>query len=237
MVDHISAGYIRDIDILRDVTLEAEPAKITIVVGPNGAGKSTLLKTVFGLLNPSSGSISIDGSQCTGMAPDRLKSIGCSYVSQGVNSFPQLTVEQNLQMGAWVLRGDRVKVREGMDYVFDLFPLLRDLRRRPANALSGGQARVLAIAKEILTRPKLLLIDEPTAGLSPALADQVYETLLIAQKSLKATVLLVDQRIDEAFKVADQVVLLDLGRVKEAGPASELSIDRVRDLIREALAG
>lgn len=233
----VFAGYQSGINVLQDVTLVAPPGAITVIVGPNGAGKSTLLKTVFGFLHPSAGAILLDDSPIHQLSPYQLKQAGVSYIPQGINTFPHLTVQENLLMGGWVIRSDRAELNARLDRIYELFPLLKDRRKRRANELSGGQARMLSVAKEVITEPKLLLIDEPTAGLSPALSSQVYEFIMSIHQALGSTIALVDQKIEDALAIADEVLLLNLGQVYAQGPRAEFGTQRVRELIRECLAG
>ncbi|HZV52944.1 MAG TPA: ABC transporter ATP-binding protein [Candidatus Dormibacteraeota bacterium] len=236
-IRELSAGYQPGIDVVREVTLDLPPGRVTAVVGPNGAGKSTLLKTVFGFLRPRAGQVTLDGRPIHSLGPHRIKGLGVGYVPQGLNLFPQLTVEENLRMGGWTLRRDGRRLRARLDQVYDLFPALRQHRRRPAHELSGGQARMLATAREVVPEPRLLLVDEPTAGLSPALSGQVYEFLATVRRALGTSLLLVDQQIQEALEIADHVVLMDLGRVRAQGPRAEMHLARVRALIQRCLEG
>ena len=236
-LEGVFAGYRSEIDVLQDVTLAAPAGAITVIVGPNGAGKSTLLKTVFGFLHPHAGRILLDDRTIGEMSPFQLKLAGVSYIPQGINIFPQLTVHENLLVGGWAIRSDRGELNSRLDRMYDLFPVLKDHRKRKANELSGGQARMLSAAKEVLTDPKLLLIDEPTAGLSPALSSQVYQFIVSIHETLGATIALVDQKIEDALEIADEVLLLNLGRVYAKGSRAEFPTQRVRDLTRECLAG
>jgi len=160
-----------------------------------------------------------------------------SYVTQDINSFPLLTVEENLLMGAWVFRRDRTRLTRQLERVYALFPALRDKRRAVAGSLSGGQGRMLSVARELMTSPSLLLIDEPTAGLAPDLVAQVYDILATAKSATGAAILLVEQNVEEALPLADQVYLLNLGRVKAAGPGQEFDSARVKALVQECLLG
>jgi ABC-type branched-subunit amino acid transport system ATPase component len=234
-VDGIAAGYVEGIDILNELHLRVEPGTITGVIGPNGAGKSTLLKTIFGFLHPHRGRIVFDGRDISVAAPHALKRRGISYVPQGTNVFPQLTVEENLELGAWVFRRERGRVGELLARAYDAFPRLRQRRRLRATGLSGGEARMLSVAKELVTVPRLLLVDEPSAGLAPALAHQVYARLLEA-RGQGVTILLVDQNISKCVEVSDHLYLLEMGRVRHQGPRA-LFVDSLRELIRDALLG
>jgi len=236
-VTDVHAGYQPGIDVLTGIDLSTNGLGVTTVIGPNGAGKSTLLRTIFGFLAPNQGRITLDDRDITALSPDVVKTKGVSYIAQGINIFPGLTVEENLRMGAWTIRGDKKHLKTQMDAVYGLFPMLRDNRTRKASELSGGQAKMLSIAKEVMTDPSVILVDEPTAGLSPALSDQAYEFLLHTQRALGCSILLVDQNIEAALAIADYVYLINLGKVKNKGPRGEFGQQRVRELIQECLTG
>src|SRR6185436_18511762 len=234
-LDGISAGYVEGIDILRGIDLRVEAGRITGIIGPNGAGKSTLLKTIFGFLHPREGRILHEGQEIQTAAPHAIKRRGISYVPQGANVFPQLTVHENLLLGAWVERGDRARVARMLERAYATFPRLREKRRHRATTLSGGEAKMLSLAKELVTDPGLLLVDEPSAGLSPKITEQVYERLVQA-RAAGATILLVDQNIAKAIAVADYLYMIEMGRVRHHGPRSVFAA-QVRDLVRDALLG
>ena len=236
-VTDVHAGYLPGVDILRGLTIEARTDAITLVIGANGAGKSTLLRTVFAFLAPNQGTIAFRDRPTGGLRPSDLKAAGISYVTQDINSFPGLTVEDNLRMGAWVFRRDTDRLRRQLERVYGTFPALADKRRARAGELSGGQGRMLSVAREMMTEPQLLLVDEPTAGLAPNLVEQVYDILLTAKKSSGVAILLVEQNVEQALPLADHIYLLNLGRVKAEGPGREFDNKRVRALIQECLLG
>ena len=234
-LDGVVAGYVEGIDILNEIALRVEPGTITGVIGPNGAGKSTLLKTIFGFLHAHRGRIAFDGAPIGALAPHALKRLGLSYVPQGSNIFPQLTVQENLELGAWVFRRDKARVATLLDRAYAAFPRLREKRRLRATGLSGGEAKMLSVAKELVTDPKLLLVDEPSAGLAPVLSNQLYARLLEA-RAQGVTILLVDQNIAKCVEVSDYLYMLEMGRVRHEGPRAVFE-DHLRDLIRDALLG
>jgi len=234
-VEDIAAGYVEAIDILNDLRLRVQEGTITGVIGPNGAGKSTLLKTIFGFLHPHRGRIVFDGHDISAVAPHALKRLGMSYVPQGPNVFPQLTVQENLELGAWVFRRESGRVSELVERAYAAFPRLRERRRLRATGLSGGESKMLSVAKELVTAPKLLLVDEPSAGLAPVLANQVYARLLQAREQ-GVTILLVDQNISKCVEVSDYLYLLEMGRVRHEGLRA-VFVDSLRELIRDALLG
>jgi len=222
------------VNILQGLSLAVERGSVTLVIGPNGAGKSTLLRTIFGLIKPHRGYIRFAGVPINGREPAIIKALGIGYVPQEINVFPLLTIEENLRMGGWIFRHDRARLTSALDRVFAAFPALADRRNAAAGTLSGGQGRMLSVAREMMSAPDLMLVDEPTAGLSPALVSQVYE-LLHAARRAGSTVLLVDQNIEDAVREADHVYLVDLGRVRAHGLAREFPGARVRALIQECL--
>jgi ABC-type branched-subunit amino acid transport system ATPase component len=233
-IGDLYAAYVSGVDILQGLSLAVERGSVTLIIGPNGAGKSTLLRTIFGLIKPHRGYIRLAGAPINGREPAAIKALGIGYVPQEINVFPLLTIEENLRMGGWIFRRDRARLTSALDRVFATFPVLADRRSAAAGTLSGGQGRMLSVAREMMTTPDLMLVDEPTAGLSPALVPQVYE-LLHAARRAGSTVLLVDQNIEDAVREADHVYLVDLGRVRAHGPAREFPLARVRALIQECL--
>ena len=236
-IDSIHAGYVPGVDILRGLSVKAALDEITLVIGPNGAGKSTLLRAVFGFLTPHTGRVTFDGNDTTRAKPSELKASGVSYVTQDINSFPHLTVDENLRMGAWVFRRDRPRLARQLARVYETFPALAGKRGDKAGSLSGGHGRMLAVARELMTEPRLLLIDEPTVGLAPNLVEQVYDILLTAKKASGAAILLVEQNVEQALPLADRLYLLNLGQVKAEGPGREFDNARVRKLVQECLLG
>ena len=236
-VTDVHAGYLPGVDILRGLSLEARANEITLVIGPNGAGKSTLLRTVFAFLAPNQGSIAFAARSTAGLRPSDLKAAGISYVTQDINSFPGLTVEDNLRMGAWVFRRDGERLRRQLERAYATFPPLAEKRHVRAGELSGGQGRMLSVARELMTEPQLLLVDEPTAGLAPNLVEQVYDILLTAKQASGVAILLVEQNVEQALPLADHLYLLNLGRVKAEGPGRDFDNTRVRALIQECLLG
>ena len=231
----VVAGYVEGIDILNDLQMTVAGGSVTGVIGPNGAGKSTLLKTIFGFLHPRQGRIVFDGREVQSLAPHALKWLGIGYVPQGANVFPQLTVHENLQIGSWVYRHERARVAGMLERAYAAFPRLREKRRLRATALSGGEAKMLSVAKELVTDPTLLLVDEPSAGLAPRIAAQVYERLLEV-RAAGVTILLVDQNITKAVEISDYLYMLEIGRVRREGPRQAFA-DQLREIIRDSLLG
>jgi ABC-type branched-subunit amino acid transport system ATPase component len=236
-VDGVHAAYQSGVDILQGMSIDVPAGSFVLVIGPNGAGKSTLLKTIFGLLKVHRGTVQFAGQSIASLAPHEIKRLGISYVPQELNTFPQLSVEENLNVGGWTLRRQPAVLKQRLAQVYDIFPVLAERRREKAGALSGGQGRMLSVAREVITEPRLMLVDEPTVGLAPNLSDQVYALLQTARKSISTTILLVDQNVSDALKQAELVVMMNLGTVKAAGPVAEFGEQRVRNLVQECLLG
>ena len=195
-------------DILNGVDLSVASHEIAVIVGPNGAGKSTAMKAIFGLLKLRLGRVRLDDEDITDEPPDRLVRRGMAYVPQERNVFPNLTVHENLEMGAFVRRDD---IRAALDQVYTLFPALREKRRQPAGELSGGQRQMVAIGRALMIEPRLLLLDEPTAGLSPRIIDEIFERVVAINKA-GVGILLVEQNARQALAIAHTGYVLATGR-------------------------
>jgi branched-chain amino acid transport system ATP-binding protein len=217
----LEAGY-DDALIVRGADLVAEREQIIAIVGPNGAGKSTLLKAVYGLIRPRGGSVRFEGEDVTGARPDRLTRRGMNLVPQTENVFPTLTVAENLHVGALVL--PREERQDETARVLELFPLLAERRRQRAGSLSGGQRKLVALARALVARPRLLLLDEPSAGLSPTAIDLVFEKL-VEIRALGIAVVMVEQNARRALGLADVGYVLDTGRNAYSGPGKQLLDD------------
>ena len=226
-VEALEAGYDEAL-ILRGVSMSASADEIVSIIGPNGAGKSTLLKAVYGLVRVSAGRVRFEGGDLTGLRPDRITRAGLNYVPQVDNVFPSLTISENLEVGAvTVPRGER---RQALDGVHDLFPLLRERSRQRAGTLSGGQRKLLALARALVTRPRLLLLDEPSAGLSPQAVELVFDKL-VEIKRLGIGIVMVEQNARRALALSDRGYVLDLGRNAHEGTGASLLEDpRVAEL-------
>jgi branched-chain amino acid transport system ATP-binding protein len=220
-VDALEAGY-DDALILRGVSVEAAPEQLVAIVGPNGAGKSTLLKAIYGLVQPSSGTVRLAGDDVTGQRADRLTRRGMNMVPQVENVFPTLTVAENLQIGALVL--PRAERDGEIARVLELFPLLAARRRQRAGSLSGGERKLVAIGRALVARPRLLLLDEPSAGLSPVAIDLVFDKLLEI-RALGIAIMMVEQNARRALALADFGYVLDTGRNAYAGTGPALLDD------------
>ncbi|MEE9420602.1 MAG: ABC transporter ATP-binding protein [Desulfatiglandaceae bacterium] len=206
-INDITAGYI-EVDILHNVHLGVRTGEIVSVIGPNGAGKSTLLKTIFGLLKPRSGNVTLMDEDITGLKPDRVARKGLSYVPQVDNVFPSLTIQENLEMGAFI-RNDDYGQRLGE--VYDLFPIMRERKKQKVGQLSGGQRQMVAMGRALMLDPQVLLLDEPSAGLAPLLVADIFERIKEINKTGVAMII-VEQNAREALKMTDHGYVLAMGR-------------------------
>lgn len=206
--ENITAGYTTEVNILSDVGIHLKSGQIVSVIGPNGAGKSTLLKTIFGILKPTTGKIILKDEDITGLKPDKVANKGISYVPQVDNVFPSLTIQENLEMGAFI-RDDDYSQR--LNEIYDLFPILGDRRKQKAGQLSGGQRQMVAMGRALMVDPQVLLLDEPSAGLSPKLVDMIFEKIIEVNKT-GVSMIIVEQNAREALKMADHGYVLAMGR-------------------------
>ncbi|MYE26898.1 MAG: ABC transporter ATP-binding protein [Chloroflexi bacterium] len=222
-IQDLYVGYYEDLHILRGLSLRAESGKLTAILGANGVGKSTLLKAVYGFLTPHSGQVLLNGNDVTGTATHRLIDLGISYIPQQPGVFKHMSVRENLMLGAWTFQKDKKRIESKIEDNFHRFPILREKQHDHAGSLSGGQQRMVEIGRTLMTDPEVILVDEPTAGLAKLLSEEVYEMLVNLRDEEGLTILLVDQEIREALKIADYVYVLELGRNKFEGPPSEFT--------------
>jgi ABC-type branched-subunit amino acid transport system ATPase component len=222
LAEHITAGYGR-IDILHDVGLAVRPGEIVSVIGPNGAGKSTTFKTIVGFLRPRAGRVVFNGEDITGLRTDLVLRRGLAYVPQGRIVFPQMTVRENLEMGGFIER-DAARLAAALERVFTLFPVLHERRRQKAGTMSGGEQQMVAMGRALMTEPKLILLDEPSLGLSPKFVTLIFDKL-VAMKATGYTLMLVEQNATRALAIADRAYVLELGRNRFEGPGRDLLVD------------
>ncbi len=220
-IKDLYVGYYEDLHILRGLSLAAQTGKITAILGANGVGKSTLLKAIYGFLDPHSGQILLNGRDVTGTATHQLISLGISYIPQQPGVFKHMSVRENLMMGAWTFQNDKKRMESKIEENYQRFPILHEKQHDQAGSLSGGQQRMVEIGRTLMTDPEVILVDEPTAGLAKMLSEEVYRMLIDLRDKEGLTILLVDQEIREALKIADYVYVLELGRNKFEGAASE----------------
>jgi branched-chain amino acid transport system ATP-binding protein len=223
----VAAGYVKGLNILQGVDLVVYENEIVSIIGPNGAGKSTLLKAIMGLINISGGRFFIEGQEKTNLATHKIVNLGVGYVPQVANVFPSLTIEENLEIGSWSLKTNKKKA---LERIYEDFEILKDRKRDKAGNLSGGQRQILALARALITSPQVLLLDEPSAGLSPVAINEVFSKAKEINESGVA-ILLVEQNAKRALSFSDRGYVLDQGRNAYQGSGEELLNDpRVIDL-------
>jgi branched-chain amino acid transport system ATP-binding protein len=222
VLEDVVAGY-GGLTVLNGTRLEAKRGAITTIIGPNGAGKSTVFKTVFGLLPARSGRVRFEGREVTNFSPRKLLELGISYVPQGRNIFPELSVRHNLELGATSVAG-RVDVAARLASVMERFPMLRERAGAQASTLSGGQQKLLEVARGLLLEPKLMLIDEPSIGLSPVLVKEVF-AILQDLRAKGMSILMVEQNAKRALEISDYGVVIELGRTRMTGEARAILAD------------
>lgn len=216
---NIDAGYGR-IQILHDVSLEVNEGEVVCVIGPNGAGKSTTFKVIMGFINYLGGEITFDGTDIVGLRPDQVLGQGLGYVPQGRIVFNQMTVRENLEMGAYIER-DKKKVTQSMENVFEIFPRLAERQKQLGGTMSGGEQQMLAMGRALMTRPRMIMIDEPSLGLSPRFVTEVFE-LIVSLSKKGLTIMVVEQNAARALEIADRGYVLELGRNRFEGTGQEL---------------
>jgi branched-chain amino acid transport system ATP-binding protein len=227
----IDAGY-GAFQALFDVALDVKAGEAVGVIGPNGAGKTTLMRVISGLIRPTRGSIDMEGVDVLATPPHRIVSLGIAHVPENRRLFPRLTVEDNLKMGAFMPEA-RAKYAERLEVVYDLFPRMKERRGQLAGTMSGGEQQMCAIGRALMSDPKLLLLDEPSAGLAPVVVQQVFE-LVKRIRSGGLTVLIVEQNVQQVLRVVDRAYLLEAGSIRASGTSAEMLAN---DTIRQAYLG
>ncbi len=212
------------IHALHDISFTVEPGQLAAVIGSNGAGKTTLLRTLSGLKDASSGTAQWDGREMLGVKPEDLVRRGISHVSEGKSVIPELSVKENLVLGG-IWRGSKTETQESIEQVVELFPRLGERMSQSADTLSGGERQMLAIGRALVSRPKLLLLDEPSLGLAPLVIEQIFETINTFRTKMGLTVVLVEQNAMSALEIADIGIIINLGHVVATGKANELIND------------
>lgn len=228
--DAMTGGYGKGPDILHGCTISVNKGEIAVIVGPNGAGKSTAMKAVFGMLNVHGGSVRLDGEDITKLSPQERVVKGMGFVPQTSNIFATMTVEENLEMGAFI-RTDNFS--DTMTQIYDLFPILKEKRHQAAGELSGGQRQQVAVGRALMTQPKVLMLDEPTAGVSPIVMDELFDRIIeVARTGIP--ILMVEQNARQALEIADKAYVLVQGRNAHTGTGKELLSD---DEVRRSFLG
>jgi branched-chain amino acid transport system ATP-binding protein len=219
--EKMTGGYGKGANILQGCTISVEKGEIAVIVGPNGAGKSTAMKAIFGMLNLREGHVRIEGEDITALTPQARVAKGMAFVPQTQNIFTSMTVEENLEMGAFLRRDD---IKGTMEQVFHLFPILRDKRRQAAGELSGGQRQQVAVGRALMTQPKVLMLDEPTAGVSPIVMDELFDRIIEVSRA-GITILMVEQNARQALDIAHKGYVLVQGANAFSGTGQELLAD------------
>jgi branched-chain amino acid transport system ATP-binding protein len=205
-------SYYGNIQALKDISLDVKEGEIITLIGANGAGKSTTLMTLCGVVPARQGQIFFEGRDITAMAPEKIVALGISQVPEGRRIFPYLTVTENLDMGTF-LRKDTKEIKQDMDHIFELFPILAERRNQPGGTLSGGEQQMLAISRALMSKPKLLLLDEPSLGLAPIIITRIFDIIKRINKESNTTILLVEQNANLALKVADRGYVMETGSI------------------------
>jgi branched-chain amino acid transport system ATP-binding protein len=220
---NLVAGYTKELDILNGVSLDVEEKAVVSIIGPNGAGKSTVFRVLFGLLRAREGTVRFDGQDVTNHCPADLLKRGIAFVPQGRHVFPLMTVRENLELGAYI-RKDRKTLKSDLERVYELFPLLRERAKQKGGSLSGGEMQTLEMGRAMLLKPRLMFLDEPSLGLSPIMANEVFDKIEDI-RGAGSTMLIVEQNADRSLQMSDFAYVLETGRNKHAGPADEIRND------------
>jgi branched-chain amino acid transport system ATP-binding protein len=223
-IQDVVAGYLKGVDVLRHINLHVNDGEMVCLIGPNGAGKSTVLRAISGLLRPSQGQILFDSKNIGGLRPDQVLQEGIAHVPQGHSAFPKMSVEENLLMGAYLLK-NKAERRRRMARVFEMFAMLAERRQESAGNLSGGQQKVMEIGRALMMNPRLILFDEPSLGLAPKTAKQVFDTIKQLQAEAGITGLMVEQNARSGLAISDRACVLELGLDRLEGPAQSLLND------------
>ncbi|MEW5827140.1 MAG: ABC transporter ATP-binding protein [Candidatus Bipolaricaulota bacterium] len=219
-VQDIVAGYSKELDILQGISLKVEEGQIVSIIGPNGCGKSTTFRTLFGLLPARQGHVFFAGEEVTNAPPAALLRRGITFVPQGRHVFPHMTVRENLELGAYI-RKDRKGIEADLERVYQLFPLLRERTKQKGGSLSGGEMQTLEMARAMLLNPRLLLLDEPSLGLSPRMANEVFDKVEEI-KAAGSTLLIVEQNADRSLRMSDYAYVFETGKNRYEGPAEDV---------------
>lgn len=229
-VRELQAGY-GYLQVIWNASLDISDGEFVVLIGPNGAGKTTILRTITGIVRSKGGEVKFMGKPLSGLSPDRINQLGISFITEDLNLFTGMSVRENLLLGAYTVHGK--KVGESLEYVFGLFPVLKERRNQLAGTLSGGERKMLAIGRGLMGSPKLLLVDEPSLGLAPKLAQSVFEALC-ELKRRGMTILLVEQNVGTSLHITDRAYVLEHGRIVLTGKSADLVND---DYVKEVYLG
>ena len=219
-LENVQAGY-GNILAIKDVSLEIGKGEIVTLIGANGAGKSTTLMTISGVVNCRSGKILLNNKEINGLNPDQIVKLGVCQVPEGRHIFPMLTVRENLDMGAF-MRKDKAKIKDDIDYVYSLFPILKERRNQDGGTLSGGEQQMLAMSRALMARPEVMLLDEPSMGLAPLIIKQIFQIIKKINSESETTIFLVEQNANQALHIADRGYVIENGVITMSGSASSL---------------
>jgi branched-chain amino acid transport system ATP-binding protein len=222
-INHLDASY-GFLQVLWDVSLRVEEGEVVGLIGPNGAGKTTMLRTIAGLLPPKSGEVLFRGKSIGPLPAYQITRMGISYISESLNLFTDMSVQENLLMGAYTIQDKQTQL-ESLDFVYNLFPRLKEREGQLAGTMSGGERKMLAVARGMMSKPQLLMVDEPSLGLAPHLVTDVFNSLQTLQET-GVTILLVEQRVNATLEITDRAYVLEQGKVTMEGPSSELMKDK-----------
>lgn len=221
---NVVAGYLPGVDVLQGINIHVNQGELVCMIGPNGAGKSTVLRAISGLLKPSKGNIYFDNEDIGGLRPDLVLRHGIAHVPQGHSAFPEMSVKENLLMGAYIVSNRAVREKR-LGKVYEMFPLLEERQNAKAGNFSGGQQKILEMGRALMLEPKMMLLDEPSLGLAPMMARQVFDTVKQLNGEMGMTVLMVEQNAKSGLAISDRAYVLELGMEKLEGPADTLLND------------
>ena len=221
----VIAGYSKELDILKGVSLKVGESQIVSIIGPNGAGKSTIFKTIFGITRIKKGSIYFAGEEITNYTPNLLLKKGLCFVPQGRNVFPLMTVAENIELGAYIKKNSK-EIKDKIDYIYSIFPRLKDRKNQKAGSLSGGEMQMLEMGRALLLDPKLILLDEPSLGLSPLLTKEVFSLIIKINQYNHTAILMVEQNAEQSLRISHYAYVLEEGLNKYEGPAEVIRTDR-----------
>ncbi|NIS70239.1 MAG: ATP-binding cassette domain-containing protein [Proteobacteria bacterium] len=222
----VTVGYFRDVYILNEVSIEAKGGQITCIIGPNGAGKSTLLKTIYGFLKPHKGEVRLDGRDITGLMPFQTLGVGIAYITQDGGILSDMDAEENLELGAWLFKKEKQRVKGKIAEIYDRYPVLKKRRGVKARFLSGGEQRMLEFGKALMNDPQVILFDEPVAGLAPLVAKEIYDEIEKLRDEGR-TIVLVEQNVKKALSISDYAYVLELGRIEYEGTEDQMELKKI----------